>query len=66
MSKTSIRLIRATAILGALFVAGFLADTPPQTWIAKGISVSQAEAVVGRPRTPHSVAGAARRAHRRY
>jgi hypothetical protein len=66
MSNTSIRLIRAAAILGAFFAAGFLADTPPQTWIAKGVSVSQAEAVVGRPRTPHSAAGAARRAHRRY
>ena len=64
--KTFNRLIRAGAILGALFVAGFIDDSAPQTWAAKGISVSQAEAVVGRPRTPRSAAGAARRVRRHY
>ncbi len=64
--KTFNRVIRASAILAAFFVAGFIDDTAPQTWLAKGISVSQAGAVVGRPRSPHSVAGAARRARRHY
>jgi hypothetical protein len=59
--KTFNRVIRAAAILGALFVAGFVDDAPPQTWLAKGISVSQAGAVVGHPRTPRSAAGRARR-----
>ncbi len=36
MTKTGIRLIRGAAILGTLFVAGFMADTPPATWVAKG------------------------------
>ncbi len=59
--KTFNRVIRAAAILGALLVAGFVDDTAPQTWLAKGISVSHADAVVGRPRTPRSAAGRARR-----
>jgi hypothetical protein len=64
--KTLNRVIRAAAILGALFVGGFVEDTTPATWLSTGIAVSQAEAVVGHPRTPHSAAGRARRHARRY
>ena len=59
--KTFNRVIRAAAVIAALFVAGFIDDTAPQTWLAKGVSVSQAGAVVGHPRTPRSAAGRARR-----
>jgi hypothetical protein len=64
----SMRLIRYAAIVGAVFVAGFTADTAPSTWRAKGTVISQAEAVVGRPATPRSAAGHHRRAatRRRY
>jgi hypothetical protein len=65
MSKTGIRLIRWAAILGAVFVAGFMADTTPATWQSKGSVVSQAEAVYGRPATPRSAAGHRRRVVRR-
>jgi hypothetical protein len=59
------RMIRYAAILGAVFVAGFTADTAPSTWQSKGTVISQAEAVVGRPATPASAAGHRRRAVRR-
>jgi hypothetical protein len=45
-----------------------LADVTPSTWQSRGTVVSQAEAVVGRPGTPGSVAGVAKaqlQAHRK-
>lgn len=64
MIKRRSRLIRGAIILGAVIVGGFVADTPA-TWQSKGTILAQAEAVVGRPATPGSVAGVARRANRR-
>ncbi|HEV3237963.1 MAG TPA: hypothetical protein VGZ25_13310 [Gemmataceae bacterium] len=66
MTITSSRVLRGAAIVGALFVGGFMADLTPSTWQSRGTVVSQAEAVVGRPATPGSVAGAARRSSRRH
>lgn len=66
MTITSSRVLRGAAIVGALFVGGFMADVTPSTWQSRGTVVSQAEAVVGRPATPGSVAGAARRSSRRH
>jgi hypothetical protein len=63
MTKIGFRLIRAAAIGFALFV-GFSVDVTPAAWRSATI-VSQAEAVVGRPATPGSVAGVARRTTRR-
>jgi hypothetical protein len=65
MTKTGFRVIRAAAIAFALFV-GFSADVvpTPTAWQSSTI-VSQAEARVGRPATPASVAGVARRTTRR-
>jgi hypothetical protein len=63
MSKIGFRLIRGVAILFALFV-GFSADVVPTAWQSSTI-VSQAEARIGRPATPGSVAGVARRTTRR-
>jgi hypothetical protein len=65
LMKLGIRAFRYAAIVGAVFVAGFTADKSPVTWQSKGTVVSQAEAVVGRPATPHSAAGHRRRAVRR-
>ena len=58
-----LRLIRATAIAFAFF-AGFIIDGSPGIW-QSGTIVSQAQAVIGRPATPGSVAGVARRTTRR-
>ncbi|MGC1579645.1 MAG: hypothetical protein WA813_26600 [Beijerinckiaceae bacterium] len=66
MTKTGSRVFRGAAIAGALFVGGFMADVNPSTWQSRGTVVSQAEAVVGRPATPGSVAGVARRSSRRH
>ncbi len=66
MTIRSSRVLRGAAIVGALFVGGFMADVTPSTWQSRGTVVSQAEAVVGRPATPGSVAGAARRSSRRH
>jgi len=63
--KFGSRLIRCAAVACAVFVASFVADTAPVTWQSKGTVVSLAEAVVGRPATPHSVAGHRRRVVRR-
>jgi hypothetical protein len=63
MSRIGFRLIRAVGILFALFV-GFSADVVPTAWQSSTI-VSQAEARIGRPATPGSVAGVARRTTRR-
>ncbi|SDR64280.1 hypothetical protein SAMN05519103_09617 [Rhizobiales bacterium GAS113] len=65
MTIMSSRLIRGAAVLGALFVGGFMADVSPSTWQSKGTIISQAEAVIGRPGTPRSAAGVARRSTRR-
>jgi len=61
---TNSRLIRLAAVLAALFVGAFM-DVSPATLQSKGSIISQAEAVVGRPATPGSVAGVARRSSRR-
>jgi hypothetical protein len=66
MTKAGSRLLRGAAIVGALFVGEFMGDVTPSTWQSRGTVVSQAEAVVGRPATPGSVAGAARRSSRRH
>jgi hypothetical protein len=63
MSKIGFRLIRGVGILFALFV-GFSADVVPTAWQSSTI-VSQAEARIGRPATPGSAAGVARRTTRR-
>ena len=63
MTKIGFRLIRGSAIMFALFV-GFAADPIPTAWQTSTI-VSQAQAVVGRPATPRSAAGVARRTTRR-
>jgi hypothetical protein len=65
MKFTGSRLIRGAAILGALFVGGFMADVTPSSWQSQGTVISQAEAIVGRPATPRSGAGVARRTTRR-
>jgi hypothetical protein len=63
MTRSGFRLIRATAVAFA-FLAGFAVDVSPAVW-QSGTVISQAEAVVGRPATPGSVAGVARRSSRR-
>jgi hypothetical protein len=63
MIRNGFRLIRAMAIAFAFF-AGFTVDITPAIW-QSGTVISQAEAVIGRPATPGSVAGVARRSSRR-
>ena len=63
MTRSGFRLIRAAAVAFAFF-AGFAVDGSPAVW-QSGTVISQAEAVVGRPATPGSVAGVARRSSRR-
>jgi hypothetical protein len=63
MTRSGLLLVRATAVAFAFFV-GFAVDVSPAVW-QSGTVISQAEAVVGRPATPGSVAGAARRTTRR-
>ena len=63
MTRSGFRLIRAAAVAFAFF-AGFTVDVSPSVW-QSGTVISQAEAVIGRPGTPASVAGAARRTTRR-
>ena len=65
MARLGSRLLRSIAVLGAFFVGAFIADISPMSWQSKGSAISQAEAVVGRPATPGSVAGVARRSSRR-
>ena len=59
------RLFRGPLILGAVAVGGLTADVTPATWQTRGTVISQAEAIVGRPATPRSAAGVARRSTRR-
>ena len=55
-----------TLLLGAAaFVAGASLDLRPGSVLDHGLAISQAEAIVGRPGTPVSVAGVARRTTRR-
>jgi hypothetical protein len=63
MTRSGFRLVRATAVAFAFFV-GFSVDVSPAVW-QSGSVISQAEAVIGRPATPGSVAGVARRSTRR-
>jgi hypothetical protein len=63
MTRSGFYLIRAAAVAFALFV-GFAVDVSPAVW-RSGTIISQAEAVIGRPATPGSVAGVARRTTRR-
>ena len=63
MTRSSFRLARATAVAFAFFV-GFTVDVSPAVW-QSGTLISQAEAVIGRPATPRSAAGVARRTTRR-
>ena len=63
MTRSGFRLIRATAVAFAFFL-GFTVDVSPAVW-QSGTVISQAQAVIGRPATPGSVAGVARRSTRR-
>ena len=63
MTRSNFRLVRATAVAFAFFV-GFTVDVSPAVW-QSGPLISQAEAVIGRPATPRSAAGVARRTTRR-
>ncbi len=63
MTRSGIRLIRATAIAFAFFL-GFTVDVSPTVWRSATV-ISQAQAEIGRPGTPGSVAGVARRTTRR-
>ena len=63
MTRSVFRLIRAAAVAFAFFV-GFTIDVSPAVW-QSGTVISQAEAVIGRPATPRSAAGVARRTTRR-
>ena len=63
MTRSGFRLIRATAV-DFPFFAGCALDDFPAVW-QSGTVILQAEAVVGRPATPGSVAGVARRSSRR-
>jgi hypothetical protein len=63
MIRNGFRLIRAIAVAFAFFV-GIIVDISPAVW-QSGTVISQAEAVIGRPATPGSVAGVARRSSRR-
>jgi hypothetical protein len=65
MTRLGPKLLRGAAVLGALFVGGFVTDVSPTLWQSRGSVISQAEAVIGRPGTPGSVAGVARRSSRR-
>lgn len=60
--KTALKL---TTCVSLIVVIGILADWNPVTIVQFGKFISQAEARVGRPATPGSVAGVARRTTRR-
>lgn len=55
--------VRIAFALGA-FALGLVAETDPRLWPVSGV-IEQAEARVGRPLTPLSVAGVSRRTTRR-
>jgi hypothetical protein len=54
------------ALVGLSFIAGLTIETSPVDLISTGKLLSQAEARIGRPLTPGSVAGVARRTTRRH
>jgi hypothetical protein len=58
--------IALSALIGISFVAGLAVATNPVDLISTGKFTSQAEARIGRPMTPGSVAGVARRTTRRH
>lgn len=57
--------IALSALAGLSFVVGLAVETSPVNLISTGNFTSQAEARIGRPMTPGSVAGVARRTTRR-
>jgi len=61
-TKAMLRTITMTCILLA---AGFVLDGTVAPWLPSSLTVSEAHARVGRPATPGSVAGVARRTTRR-
>jgi hypothetical protein len=60
--KTNRSKLVLLALVGAVLMADML---PGSGWVTGGLLVKDAEAVVGRPLTPVSVAGVARRTTRR-
>jgi hypothetical protein len=59
-------MLKYLAVTAVAFVVLFAADTRPTFAPSKGTFLfSEAEAVVGRPATPHSAAGHRRRVTRR-
>lgn len=50
---------------GCVLAFGFLMMANPASYVPQGSWISRAEAIVGRPATPVSVAGVARRTTRR-
>ncbi len=56
---------RMLALVFGLFTAGIVVDEVSTPWLPAGMAVGEAHAVVGRPATPGSVAGVARRTTRR-
>lgn len=59
------RFLRTRALLAPLvFAVGLVAETDPSQWLVNG-PLTEAEARVGRPATPISAAGVARRTTRR-
>jgi hypothetical protein len=49
-----------------VFAFGFFMQTDPVSYVRHGFLTSKAEAIAGRPATPVSVAGVARRTARRW
>lgn len=67
MIRTSFeaRRLPARAALAALIAFAIAAEPDPAAWVAGDGVISAARAIVGRPATPGSVAGVARRSTRR-
>ena len=57
--------LRTIAIACVLLAAGFVLDDTLAPWLPASLTVNDAHARVGRPATPGSVAGVARRTTRR-
>lgn len=58
-------MVRILKLAACGLAFGFLLTANPASYVRNGAWMSQAEAVVGRPATPVSVAGVARRTTRR-
>jgi len=56
---------RTIALTCVLFAAGLVLDGPVASWLPANLTLNDAHAVVGRPATPASAAGVARRTTRR-